>query len=596
MRNLSFIFLICFGTLSSNAQLTPFEINGKNYSATYEECINYYKVLSAKYKGIKIDTRGETDNGLPLHVVFLNATEDFYPNHWQVNKQCVLLINNGIHAGEPDGIDASMMLARDICIQIEKGTFPKNVAIAIIPVYNIAGMQLRKASHRPDQNGPAEFGARGNAQNLDLNRDFIKCDSKEALNFAYLFHEINPTIFIDNHVSDGADYQYTMTLATTQKDKLGGTLGKYLHEKMEPAIFKSMEAKRKPITPYVNVWGWDARKGWNQFFDSPRYSSGYATLFHTLAFVPETHMLKPYADRVAATYDLMQCFIDYAAKNSKELTELKDDAITECVKQNTFPISWQNDKSKADSILFRGYTYDSIKSEVSGLMVPHYDRSKPYATKVPFYNSYKVAETVDAPIAYIIPQHNYKVIKNLAANNIEYNALEDDTVMLVEQYTITSYSSNATPYEGHHANKDIKIKASMQEIAFKKGDILVHTYQPGKRFLVETLEPHAMDSYFTWNYFDAFLIQKEGFTDYAFEAKAAQILRENDSLRKALSIKVASDSAFAKNANAQLEFVYDALYHESRHNTYPIYRLVRKDSKDKAEHAPFNVEVNKMDE
>ncbi len=595
MKLIVLLFTLFLFICKAQAQLTPYEKNGKNYTATYQECISYYKLLAKNYSCIQVKEIGTTDAGYPLHVVYINAENNFSPEHWEAQKKCVLLINNGIHPGEPDGIDASMMLARDICIKIKSKAFSKNIAIAIIPVYNIGGMLLRDSFNRPDQNGPIAFGARGNSQNLDLNRDFIKCDSKEAISFAQIFQYVKPTIFIDNHVSDGADYPYTMTLATTQKDKLGGELGKYLHTKMEPEIFNMMQDKNNAMVPYVNVWGWDARRGWSQFFDSPRYSSGYATLFNTLAFVPETHMLKPYPARVQATYQLMDCFIQYANDNYKELVQLKSRAIDNMLLQKWFPINWKNDKTNGDSINFNGYTYDTIISAVSQLPVGHYNRSKPYTARIPFYNSYVATDSVLAPSAYIIPQGNYKVIVPLKASGVEVQRFKTDTMIHVEQYNIVDYKSSATPYEGHHANKDVKIKSNFKKIFIRQGDYFISTNQVAKRFIIETLEPHAMDSYFSWNYFDAILIQKEGFTNYAFEEIAASLLSKNETLKRALQQAVASDTALASNPEAQLEFVYDAIYHEPRHNVYPVYRVVENAENVRFENTNSEI-LNKQDE
>ena len=185
-----------------------------------------------------------------------------------------------------------MMLARDLVNG--KISFPANVAVAIIPVYNIGGCLNRNSHSRVNQNGPVEYGFRGNSQNLDLNRDFTKCDSREARSFASIFQLLKPDIFIDNHVSDGADYQHTMTLITTQYNKLGGNLGQWLKKTFEPALYKSMTDKGWDMVPYVDFEATDLNKGMQMFYDPPRYSSGYAALFNTLAFVPETHMLKPF--------------------------------------------------------------------------------------------------------------------------------------------------------------------------------------------------------------------------------------------------------------------------------------------------------------
>ena len=183
-----------------------------------------------------------TDAGFPLHLVLVSADKDFDIASIKRKKKAIIFVNNGIHPGEPDGIDASMQLVRDI---VEKRfTLPQNVVLALLPVYNIGGMLNRSANYRVDQDGPAEFGFRGNAQNLDLNRDFIKTDSRNARTFAQIFHLLDPDIFVDNHVSNGADYQHVMTLITSQHNRLGGVMGPFMNKQFEPAIIQPDAAKR----------------------------------------------------------------------------------------------------------------------------------------------------------------------------------------------------------------------------------------------------------------------------------------------------------------------------------------------------------------
>jgi hypothetical protein len=561
------------------AQRTPHQVNGPNYTATYTECIQYYKNLAKVYKGIQVKQMGTTDAGLPLHVILINAQNNFNPTQWHATNKCVLLINNGIHPGEPDGIDASMQLCTDVLQQIKQNKFSSNICLAIIPVYNIGGALNRSTYYRVDQNGPNAFGSRGNSANLDLNRDFIKADSKEASSFAEIFHYVQPHIFLDNHVSDGADYTYTMTLATTQKDKLGGVLSTYLTQQLEPAIFKAMQQQGMEMIPYVNAWGRDAKLGWPQFFDSPRYSSGYATLFNTLAFVPESHMLKPYTKRVQATYTLMQCFINYATQHHTALVALKKQAIQNMLAQNTFAIAWANDKDSSTKLSYKGYTYKPIISKVSGLPVYVYDTAAPYTASVPFYNYYKTTNSVNAPQAYIIPQGWHKVIQLLQNNKVLMYRFGADTTLPVNMYHIDAYKSSSTPYEGHHANSQVQVSSAYKIMQYRKGDYYVPTQQLAKRFIIETLEPHAMDSYFTWNFFDAILIQKEGFTDYAFEAIAANYLQTNPNLQDSLNAKRLADTSFANSAEAQLEYVYKhSPYYEPQHLWYPVARVQKQAS------------------
>ena len=215
----------------------PFE-NNKNTTVTYEEGIDLYKKLDKAYKQLKVIEFGTTDSGHPLHVAILSKDKIFDPEKVRKNGKRVLLINNAIHPGEPCGVDATIMLIRDYLQKEELQQYLEHVVIVAIPFYNIGGVLNRGSYSRANQVGPREYGFRGNARNLDLNRDFVKCDSKNAQSFNKLFHLWQPDIFIDNHTSNGADYQYTMTLIATQHNKLEQPMADYLNNRLEPHLYE----------------------------------------------------------------------------------------------------------------------------------------------------------------------------------------------------------------------------------------------------------------------------------------------------------------------------------------------------------------------
>src|SRR6478736_1330272 len=343
-----FIFSFCCWMITCSAIsqtfITTFEKTDGSQTTTYLECIDYYKQLAKSFPAIKIITGDTTDAGYPLHLVLFSADKNFNLDTWHKQHKVVVLVNNGIHPGEPDGIDAGMMLLRDIAQG--KLKMPGNVVLAVIPVYNIGGSLNLNSFSRVNQNGPDSYGFRGNAENLDLNRDFIKADSKNAFAFEKFFQQLDPDIFIDNHVSDGADYQHTMTMLTTQHNKLQGEIGDFLHDVFEPALFKGMKEKNLEMCPYVNFEESSLKNGWEAFYDPPRYSSGYAALFETIAFIPETHMLKPYTDRVKSTYAFMQTIIEQASRFSNDIIEKRKASVETIQQQKEFPLSWKVDSSK----------------------------------------------------------------------------------------------------------------------------------------------------------------------------------------------------------------------------------------------------------
>ncbi|MBN8675290.1 MAG: M14 family metallopeptidase [Chitinophagales bacterium] len=568
--------LLLLLSLASNSQnlSTRFERSGGKETPTYFEIIDWWQKLDQQSGKVKMLTMGMTDAGYPLHLVVVSNNGDYNFEHIRKNNKRIILINNGIHPGEPDGIDASMLLVRDIVSN--KYKIADNIVLAFIPVYNIGGCLNRSNNYRVDQNGPEEFGFRGNSQNLDLNRDFIKCDSKDARAFTEIFHLTDPDVFVDNHVSNGADYQHVMTLLTTQHNKLGGVMGDYLEKEFEPALYSSMKNKGYDMIPYVNSFGDKPENGWPEYWDGPRYASGYAALWHTFSFVPETHMLKSYDKRVMATYELMKSFIEFTSANSARIKDLRDMTKNSIKTQADFPISWSLDRSKFKEVLYKGFESGRKPSEVSGLPRLYYDRNKPFEKTIPIFNYFPVKSVVQKPKAYIIPQGWWKVIELLKLNKVHMTQLKKDSLIEVEVYKIEDYKTLPRQYEMHHLNTDVKTSSSMQKIVFKKGDWYIPLNQVANRFLIETLEPQAEDSYFAWNYFDAVLGQKEGYSAYAFEDIAAAHLQSNPDLRLKLEEKRKTDTLFAKDGRAQLNFVYqNSQWYEPAHMRYPVFRVVK---------------------
>jgi hypothetical protein len=564
-----FLFLsaLCFAQNKTELK-TPFEKGNGNQSTTYQECIAYYTTLDTAFETIKMQEMGLTDSGEPLHIITFSENKSF---DYQQNK-AVILVNNGIHSGEPDGIDASMLLLRDLATA--KIKVPKNTIIVVIPIYNIGGSLNRNSFSRANQNGPEAYGFRGNARNFDLNRDFIKSDSKNSRSFQEIFHLVNPDMFIDNHVSNGADYQYTFTCIATQQQRLGGKLGTFYKEEMHPSIMQDLKKKKIESVPYVNIHGDKPDDGFAQFMDSPRYATGYTTLFNALGSVPETHMLKPYKDRVHVTYEYMVSTLNYVDANYIKIIDLKAKNLENYKIGQQYALQWEIDSSKVSYINFKGYKGDYKPSAVSGKERLYYDRKQPFTKQIPFYSTYKATKEVIIPSFYVVPKSQWQIIDLLKLNTIEMQPLAKDTEIEVESYKIASYETSKSPYEGHYGHYNTIISKSTEKVTFKKGDFQIKTQQKGVKFLLETLEPEAVDSYFNWNFFDAILQQKEYFSAYVFEDLATEILAKNTKLKEEFETKKQQDKEFSENGTAQLDWVYKhSIYYEKAHLQYPIYRI-----------------------
>ncbi|WP_165499670.1 M14 family metallopeptidase [Pedobacter frigidisoli] len=567
-----FMFCFMYASINAVAQETLYEISGKTETTTYTAAISYYESLAKSYPKSKLLTYGSTDFGKPLHLLVLSNDKIFDPIAIRKSNKRILLFNNGIHPGEPEGIDASMMLARDL---LKTDKLPKDVVICIIPVYNIDGSFNRSSTSRANQNGPTAYGFRGNSKNLDLNRDFIKTDSKNSAAFQLIFNTWQPEIFVDTHTSNGADYQYVMTLIPTQKDKLNTILSGYLTKTLVPDLYAAMDKKGYLMIPYVNSIGETPETGITGFIESPRYSTGYTTLHNTIGFMPETHMLKSYDLRVDATYKLLKTYIDIVERDAKIIGENKRKADEFVAAQKDFPLDWKLNKSEVNDLTFKGFEAGQKPSEVSGTDRLYYDRTKPFTKTIKEWNKFEPAISIQKPIAYIIPKAWDKVIALLKLNNVKIESLKNDVKIAVESYNISDLKTATRPYEGHYLHSGVKVNPVAQTLQYYAGDYVVYANQKTNRYIIETLEPQATDSYFNWNFFDSILDQKEHYSAYIFEDTATELLKNNPELKAKLEARKSADAEFAKNGAAQLDFVYkNSDYYEKTHNRYPVARLV----------------------
>ena len=558
---------------------TPFERSEGTETATYQEVIDFYLTLAKEFPQINVQTIGETDSGHALHLVTYNPDGNF--NFQKIREEkAVMLVNNGIHPGESDGIDATMLLFRDLAEKTV--TLPTNVVLTTIPVYNIGGMLNRNSTTRVNQNGPKAYGFRGNAKNYDLNRDFIKMDTKNTKTFASIFHLTQPDVFIDNHVSNGANYQYTLTHLFTQHNKLGGAMGDYLLNVFIPKVEERLNASDWDITPYVNVFNRPPETGFTQFMDYPRYSTGYSTLWNTFGVMLETHMLKPYAQRVKGTYAFMKEMMIIVDADFEKIKQLRQQAFEKDLALTSYPTNWIVDTTKTTTIPFKGYEADTLLSSVTGLRRLKYDEEKPFEKRVPYSNQFKAIDAVSIPSAYIVKRGWQNIMEHLTANDIDFIELDKDTILKVEAYRIADFKTYKNPYEGHYPHYDTEVVSSTKRIRFHRGDFIIPTQQRGIRYLLEVLEPEAVDSFFNWNFFDSVLQQKEGFSPYVFEDLASQILAANTIMRDSFERKKNIDTAFAQNWYAQLNWIFHrSEYYEEAHMQYPVYRILKGSAAEK---------------
>ena len=560
----------------SNAFNTPYELGNQNQTTTHAECIAWYQHLALDYPGVlSFQMVGMSDAGLPIHAGVVSSDGVFQIDAIKAAGRPVFFNNNGIHPGEPEGVDACMALVRDFCTQPERLAALGDTVFLFVPLYNVDGSINRANTSRVNQDGPEQFGFRGNSRHLDLNRDFVKCDTMTARVFNHLFSAWDPDVMVDTHTSNGADYSYTMTLIHTQADKLGPELGGYLVDTMLPAIYAGMDARGWPTCPYVNPVKDSPDHGIAEFLETARFSTGYAALHHTIGFMPETHMLKPFKDRYESMRALVDTVLAFTVQHGARIQALRRAARELGRTRAEWPIHWVMDEENTSTFRFKGYEARYKPSVLGDYTRLYYDRSSPWERDIAYYNRFKADVTVAAPKAYIIPQAWREAIELLDINGVELESVIEDRLQDVAYYHIDSVTSRPTAYEGHMFHDDVQLDRRRATVQLRAGDVIVPLDQDQARYVVETLEPLAHDSFFRWGFFNSVLEKKEAYSDYVFEDEAAQLLLDEPALAARFADWKAANPALLANQEAVLDFIFANCdkYREPEWRRYPVFMI-----------------------
>ncbi|MCT4624458.1 MAG: hypothetical protein N4A46_12615, partial [Schleiferiaceae bacterium] len=451
-RILLIVYLTLF-SLSSFSQLEKKYLNNETY--TYDELIESYNGLADKHSNATLQVQGYSDFLKPIYSFTIEPISLQDSDQESMKEVATILVNNAIHPGESCGVDASLHFAEDVL----SGKIQAKCRIVIIPAYNIGGMYNRREHTRANQNGPKSQGFRGNANNYDLNRDFTKADTRNTLAFYSIFEKFKPQFFIDNHTTNGADYQYEQTLIFSAPEKYPSSLKESVKD-FKSQVFKGLKKEGVVAGNFVNIYGQTPDKGFAAFHETPIYSTGFTNLFNTFSIVSETHMLKDYPTRVEATYALLKTVVQYANENGEQLKVIMDAEVG--LKEKTLPIRWEIDSTKVEQLKFKGFEYEYLKSEVTSGQRLHYtDKKKTYT--IDYLGTFKPEKIIEVPEYYIVHKSWSDIQYYLTYLNIRTKPAVAD-IKQVEVYRIENYKTSQSPYEGHYPHRNITVSKTTQSI------------------------------------------------------------------------------------------------------------------------------------
>ncbi|MFZ4707141.1 MAG: M14 family metallopeptidase [Bacteroidales bacterium] len=578
------IFLFLFWTffLSVKAQdtkfLTWFEKSGGKETPRYDKTVDYCKILDKASPMLTYTSFGKSPQGSDLPLLIADQDGLCDPTAIRKKGRIILLVQACIHAGEPDGKDAGLMLLRDIAFG-GKSALLKNVSILFIPIFNVDGHERFGPYNRINQNGPKEMGWRVTAQNLNLNRDFMKADTPEMQAWLKLYNTWLPEFFVDCHVTDGADYQYKITYALETFGNMDKGLTDWTRDVFETQITKEMLAKGYPMLPYVEFRNWhDPRSGLVTGVAPPMISQGYTAIQNRPGLLIEAHMLKPYAIRVYATCEMLRVTIELLNKEGYSLREIeqKADQFTASpeFRKQEMPLRFTDSETDSTIVDFFGFEYTMEKSELTGGEWFKYDTTRPVVLKVPFFDSPKVTTRCMLPEAYIIPPEWSELTDKLILHGIKVKHLASSVNCLVESYKFSNTKWQQRPYEGHHG-VTFDCSPTIETRLYPEGSAVIDMNQRTAMVIAHFLEPKASDSFVSWGFFDAIFEQKEYSESYVMEVEARHLLTADPTLAVEFEKKKKEEPSFAKDPDEILNWFYSKTPYWDQHvNTYPVGRIM----------------------
>ncbi len=579
MKKLLLIILLLhfFTNMKAQDWATHYEQSDFKKTPSYAETLDYCKRLDAASPMAALISIGTSPQGkeIPMMIVDRDGLKD--PVSIREKGRVITLIQACIHPGEPDGKDAAIILLRDMLINNKHRDLLEKSSILFIPIVNVDGHERFGPYNRINQNGPEEMGWRTNAQNLNLNRDFLKADAGEMQQWLKIYSTWLPEFFIDIHTTDGADFQYALTYDIEVFGTLDSGITRWLSNIYEPRITAKMKENGFPIFPYVQFRNWhDPRSGLRTGAAPPMISQGYAALQNRPALLIETHMLKDYKTRVDATIQMLThtlFIINHQADNLKTLVEMADKSTAApAFRKQPHPVSWNTSKTDSTMVDFYGFDYQVLKSDLTGGDWFVYDNTRPMVMKLPFFNKSLPETTVLLPEAYIIPAEWAEVINRMKLHGIKMDILTEPAEITVKSYKFKDYEFRRTPNEGRQMVKT-GLTDTEETRAFPVGSVIVKTNQRTAKVIAAILEPAASGSYVEWGFFNAVFEQKEYSETYVMEKMAREMLEKSPELRKEFEA-LKSEPDFISNQWNILNWFYSKTpYWDQQFLKYPVGKI-----------------------
>jgi hypothetical protein len=561
------------------ALTTVSEASGFQKTGRYDEVGPLCQAFAAPWpRAVRCFDFGTTPEGRPLLAMAISTSGALDPAQARARGLPVVLVQGGIHAGEIDGKDAGFQVARQLLEgKRAKGTLDRLVWL-FVPVFNVDGHERFGPWNRPNQRGPEEMGVRATAQNLNLNRDYMKADAPEMQAMLALVEQWDPLLMVDLHVTDGAKFRHDVSVQVEPSHEGDASLQRD-GAALRAAVIGSLEKQGShPLPFYPSLAENDnPAAGFADEIYPPRFSHGYFQLRNRFGMLVETHSWLRYPQRVAITGNAIVATLQQVAAHGADWRGDADaaDQASLALGGQAQVLDWKaNDTAR--TIEFLGYAYSRTPSDISGGLMTHYDETRPQVWHIPLRDTMEPAVTTIAPRAgYLVPAAWAPVVEpKLRVHGLRYRRLDAANALPAQSFRASRIEFDKASTEGHQR---LKLAGAWAEetAQLPAGSLFVPIAQPRARLVAALLEPEAPDSLLQWGFFNGAFERKEYMEGYVAEEVARDMLRE-PAVKAEFEQRLQTDAAFAANPRARLEFF--ARRHPSWDTHYGLYPVLRTDT------------------
>jgi hypothetical protein len=579
----SILFLIATATTAEDSVppewRTPAEVANFEATPSYEETLAFLRRIEKRMPEMKLSFYGTSPQGRPMPLVVVSKDEAFTPAQAARTGKPVVMIQNGIHAGEIDGKDACLMILRDLALGQHREILDK-MTLLILPIYNVDGHERVSPYNRPNQDGPRQgMGFRTTASGFDLNRDHLKAASVETQALISLISAWRPHLHVDDHVTDGVDHDWVLTWAWAEAPQAPIPVDLWLRDHM-PAVLAATEKAGHRAGPYVDLKdGNDPSRGFSSWIGTPRYATGYYPLRNRPSILVEMHSYKPYGQRVAANRAFLLALLAEIARDPGSLTRAVADAEAGTValgKPDAQPslvtVAYEESEA-ADTIRFPVYAGDAATSVATGEPLLLYRRGEVQEIDVPWYHRAKAALTLPRPRGYLVLPGWPQIEQRLRTHGLRVEKLREPAEIEVETIRVADPKYAERPYQGL-TRVQAKVERRAERRAIPAGALWVPADQPDFTVAVQLFEPEAPDSLFAWGLLSSVLEQKEYVDNRVLESWVRE--RMKDAKTAAEFEAAMKDETFAKDPLARYLWWYRRTpWWDETIGLLPVFRVMR---------------------